>query len=277
MEQEVNEEPGKGKLKQKIYRIIFEADTQAGKAFDVTLLVLILLSVVAVMLETMEGMSVRYKTLLIYAEWFFTIIFSIEYLLRIYCVKRPVSYTWSFYGIIDLLAILPTYLSLLLPGSQYFLTLRIFRLLRIFRIFKLSRYLVESQVLKQALQASRPKITVFLLTVVSIVLIVGSLMYVIEGGPESGFSSIPKSMYWAIVTLTTVGFGDITPVTPLGQFLASLLMITGYAIIAVPTGIVTVELAQASQASKQLKVCGNCGLAGHDKDAEFCKKCGNPI
>lgn len=277
MAQKTEEQSGKGKLKEKLFVVIFQSDTPAGKAFDVILLILISLSVIVVLLETVPVIIRDYRPLIIILEWIFTIAFTIEYLLRLYCVRKPMHYATSFYGVIDLLAILPTYLSLIIPGSQYFLTLRIFRLLRIFRIFKLGRYLVESDILKNAMIASRPKIIVFLMTVISIVIIIGSAMYVIEGGPDSGFTSIPASMYWAIVTLTTVGFGDITPITPLGKFLASILMITGYAIIAVPTGIVTVELAQATNRSKAQQVCANCGLKNHDVDANFCKNCGNNL
>jgi voltage-gated potassium channel len=268
---------GDSPLQRKIYSIIFKADTPAGKAFDIVLLIVILISVIAVMLETVEELDTRFHNLFIFIEWTVTILFTIEYLLRMYCVKRPMHYIWSFYGVIDLLSIAPTYLSLLIPGSRYLLTIRAIRLLRIFRILKLARYLIESEVLKDALSRSRFKITVFLGAVLMIVLMVGTAMYLIESPYNDGFSSIPRAIYWAIVTVTTVGFGDIIPMTIVGQVLASLLMVTGYAIIAVPTGIVSVELAGATERQKYRQTCDNCGLSSHDPDARYCKKCGNEL
>jgi voltage-gated potassium channel len=224
------------------------------------------------MLESVSSVQARYGNILRAIEWGFTILFTVEYLARLYVVKYPRRYIFSFLGLVDLFAILPTYLSLFFIGSQYFLAVRTIRLLRVFRIFKLSRYLGEADVLRRALKASRHKITVFLFAVFSIVIIIGTLMYLIEG-PERGFTSIPKSIYWAIVTLTTVGYGDITPQTVIGQTLSSLLMITGYGIIAVPTGIVTTELNKAAQNAVSTQVCPNCLREGHDVDAVFCKYC----
>lgn len=263
--------------KTKLYEIIFEADTKAGKLFDVILLWTILASIFAVFLESMAEIRVQYGEILVLFEWLFTILFTIEYIFRLICVRRAIVYARSFFGIVDLLAILPTYLSLFIVGGQYLLVIRILRLLRVFRIFKLTHFLYQADILKQAMKASRIKITVFILTVLSLVVIIGSLMYVIEG-PPNGFTSIPTSIYWAIVTLTTVGYGDISPNTPIGQLFASIVMIIGYAIIAVPTGIVTVELAEAVKKSGgKLKSCANCGFEGHDSDAKFCKNCGNSL
>jgi voltage-gated potassium channel len=256
----------------RLHEIIFESDTAAGKAFDVALLWAIIFSVIAVMLESVRGIEVRYGAVLRGVEWFFTIIFTVEYLARIISVGRPFKYMVSFLGIIDLLAVIPTYLSIFVAGTQFFLVLRTIRLLRVFRIFKLARFLGEADVLMRALKASRFKITVFLGAVLSIVIITGTAMYLIEGN-ENGFTSIPMSIYWAIVTLTTVGYGDIAPRTVPGQVLASLIMIMGYAIIAVPTGIVTVELAQAGK-TETAQACPACSLQDHDHDAVHCKHCG---
>lgn len=259
-----------------LYEVIFEADTAAGKAFDVVLLWSILLSVFAVLLESVQAVRVEYGRILYAVEWFFTILFTIEYATRIICVRRPWLYIRSFYGIVDLLSILPTYISIIIGGSQALIVIRALRLLRVFRVFKLVRYVGEASVLMHALRASRPKIIVFLVAVLSIVLIVGSLMYLIEGSqPNSGFTSIPTSIYWTIVTMTTVGFGDITPQTVPGKILASTVMIVGYGIIAVPTGIVTAELSVASRKPAiTTQVCPNCHAAGHDPDATHCKFCG---
>lgn len=271
-------------LRRRLYTIIFEHDTPAGRAFDIALIVAILLSVLVVLLDSVAGISRRFGPWLMGAEWFFTALFSVEYALRLYSSRKPLRYAFSFYGLIDLLAILPTYLSFLFPASRFLITVRIIRLLRIFRILKLVHFVGEANVLATALRRSRHKITVFLLTVLTVVLVVGSLMYVIEG-PAAGFTSIPTSIYWAIVTLTTVGYGDIAPITPLGQGLAALLMIVGYGIIAVPTGIVTVELGRAAASSNVpptvapppatvSTVCPSCKREGHDADAIFCKHCG---
>jgi voltage-gated potassium channel len=264
----------------RIHEIIFEAETPAGKAFDVVLLAMIVLSVLIVSLESVDSLSERFRSLFFYLEWGFTLLFTLEYLLRIYSVSKPWNYISSFYGIVDLLSILPTYLSLIVSGSQYLITIRALRLLRVFRIFKLGSYLGESQVLISALKASRTKITVFLGGVLASVIVVGSTMYLVEAEADSGFTSIPRSIYWAIVTITTVGYGDIAPATALGQFLSAILMIMGYGIIAVPTGIVSVEIAQAhDQAMRKANTvsCENCARSGHDSDAEYCKYCGQPL
>ena len=266
--------PHKESLRKKLYTIIFEAETPAGKWFDIALLILILSSVMVVTLESVVELRRNYLQLFITLEWAFTIIFTVEYLLRIYSSPKPFKYIFSFFGIVDLLSIIPTYLSLIIVGTQYFLVIRILRLLRIARIFKLTRFINEGEVLSKALRASLAKILVFLGVVLVIVLIVGSLMYVIEGA-KSGFTSIPKSIYWAIVTLTTVGYGDIAPTTTLGQILASMIMIMGYGIIAVPTGIVSVELAKSEkEALASTKVCPNCHEEGHLAGAHYCFNCG---
>lgn len=259
--------------RRKLYTVIFEADKGAAKLFDVLLIVAITLSVFVVMLDSVASFRQQYGDLLNAAEWAFTALFSVEYILRVICVKKPSRYIFSFYGIIDLLAVIPTYLSLILPGTQFLLTIRVLRILRVFRVLKLVQYLHEAEYLKQALLASRRKISVFLFAVLMLIVFTGSLMYVIEG-QENGFSSIPVSIYWAIVTLTTVGFGDIAPQTNLGQLFAAIIMILGYGIIAVPTGIVSYEMARAGQNSPQ---CSNCGYASHDADARHCKICGQKI
>lgn len=256
-----------------LYEIIFEADTKAGRLFDVVLIVSILLSVLAVMLDSVSVLQGKYGSFLYGVEWFFTILFSIEYILRLSCVERPVRYARSFFGIVDLLAVIPTYLSLFLPGTQYLLVIRILRVLRIFRVFKLVQYIGEARILMQALRASRRKIIVFLFTVLTLVVIFGSLMYLIEGA-ENGFTSIPRSIYWAIVTLTTVGYGDISPKTNIGQAIAAIIMILGYGIIAVPTGIVTVELSRIPEQKAATRTCRKCGAGNHDNDAVYCKYCG---
>ena len=254
--------------------IIFEADTPAGRAFDVTLLWAIALSVVAVMLETVAPIREDYGRALYVIEWIFTALFTLEYALRLYTAPRPLAYARSFFGLVDLLAVLPTYVSFFFPGSQSLLTIRALRLLRAFRVLKLAHYLGEANVLVTALQASRRKVTVFLGTVLVLVMILGSAMYLIEGS-ESGFTSIPRAVYWAIVTLTTVGYGDITPVTVPGQLLASVVMILGYAIIAVPTGIVTAEFMEV-QRSRPIttRTCMACLSEGHLPDATYCRDCG---
>lgn len=268
-------------FQQKIHEIIFEADTPAGKAFDVILLWLIGISVIVVMLESVPRISSQYQTLFTIIEWVVTILFTIEYILRICSVHKPLVYIFSFYGLVDLLSILPTFLSLFLPGTQYLVTIRALRLLRVFRILKLSNYLSQGAILVEALKASRTKITVFMMAVMAIVIIVGSFMYLIEGTyPNTAFTSIPVSIYWAIVTLTTVGFGDIVPKTELGQFLSAVLMILGYAIIAVPTGIVSTEISKAGKVEEQeinTTSCPSCSRYGHDSDATYCKFCGHAL
>ena len=256
-----------------LHEVIFEADTALGKGFDILLIVSILASVVAVMLDSILVVQLHFGRVLYGIEWFFTIMFTVEYILRLMCVGKPFKYAISFYGIVDLLAIIPTYVSLFILGGLYSLVIRILRILRIFRVLKLAPYLGESRLLIKALRASGRKITVFIYTVMTLVVIFGSLMYVIEGG-DNGFTSIPRSIYWAIVTLTTVGYGDISPQTVLGQSLASMVMITGYAIIAVPTGIVTVEMSRAFNSKVSTQACPECGAEGHDSDARYCKFCG---
>jgi len=260
----------------RLHEIIFEADTPAGKAFDIALLVMIILSVVAVMLETIVAVDARFGTLLRGFEWAVTILFTVEYLLRLYCVGSPRHYARSFFGIVDLLAVLPTYLSLVIPGAQSFLVIRVLRLLRVFRVLKLVQFVGEASVLASAVRASARKIIVFLGTVLTVVVIVGAAMYLIEG-EANGFTSIPTSIYWAIVTMTTVGYGDIAPQTALGKILASGIMILGYGIIAVPTGIVTVEIANASRRKITTQACEHCASEGHDADASFCKYCGTEL
>lgn len=266
--------------RQLIHEIIFEADTRAGKAFDIALLILIGLSIIVVALETVESINARYSQLFLILEWTLTILFSLEYVLRIYSILKPWKYILSFYGIVDLLSILPTYLSLFFTGSHYLVTIRALRFLRVFRVLKLGNYLAESKILVTAIQNSRTKIIVFLGAVLTVVLIIGSAMYLIEGDAGSGFTSIPRSLYWAIVTITTVGYGDIAPVTPLGQFLSAVLMIMGYGVLAVPTGIVSVELSHAqADAERKLNTqsCPSCSREGHDTDAEYCKFCGSEL
>jgi voltage-gated potassium channel len=257
----------------KIHEIIFEADTKAGKIFDIILIIAILLSVFVVMLDSVAAINIKYSNLFLILEWIFTMLFTIEYVLRLVSVGKPFKYATSFFGVVDLLAVLPTYFSLLFPGSQYFLVIRVLRLLRIFRVLKLVKYVGEAYSLRQALKASKRKIIVFVFTVLIVVVIFGSLMYVIEG-EKNGFTSIPRSIYWAIVTLTTVGYGDISPITPIGQALAAIIMILGYGIIAVPTGIVTAEMTFAAGKKISTQACLECSAEGHDSDAAFCKFCG---
>jgi voltage-gated potassium channel len=264
--------PARAPWRARLHEIIFEADTPAGRAFDVALLVAIVVSILAVMLESVAAIRGEHGRALRALEWTLTVAFTVEYVLRLLAVDQPGRYARSFLGIVDLLAILPTYLALVVPEAHTLLVIRSLRLLRVFRILKLSQFLGEAQQLQQALRASRRKITVFLGTIVTIIVIVGTAMYVIEG-EEHGFTSIPMSMYWAVVTMTTVGYGDIAPRTALGQLLAALLMILGYGIIAVPTGIVSVELAQAGRAVSR-QACPACGAEGHDVDAVHCKFCG---
>jgi voltage-gated potassium channel len=260
-----------------LHDIIYEADTPAGKAFDVVLLILILLSVLFVMLESVPGMSSEIYDYLYYGEWVITIFFTIEYIARIITVKKPTSYIFSFYGIIDFLSTIPLYLSFILVGSNFLLTVRALRLLRVFRILKVTRYIGASNQLKKALINSRPKIFVFLFAVLIIAIISGTLMYLVEG-EESGFKSIPASIYWCIVTLTTVGYGDIVPVTPIGQLIASIIMIMGYGIIAVPTGIVSAEFVKNDEyVHVNTQACPNCNATKHRDDADYCHKCGDAL
>jgi len=260
-------------VRKTLYEIIFKADTPAGKLFDVALIICILASVGVVMLDSIESVHKQYQHLLYGLEWFFTALFTIEYILRLVCVPSKIRYAHSFFGVVDLLAILPTYLGLFAGGLGYLRVIRILRVLRIFRVLKLGNHTKQADLLRRALYASRAKIIVFLCFVLTLVVIIGALMYSIEGPPRenTGFTSIPKSIYWAIVTLTTVGYGDISPQTAPGQFLAAIVMLMGYSIIAVPTGIVT---AQIVQMPKKPQTCPACNHAQHDPDALFCKKCG---
>ena len=264
-------------IRLKLYEIIFEADTPAGRIFDIILLCCIVASVGIITIESIQPLQQRYGSLLRSIEWVFTIIFTIEYLARLWTVSNKTKYVFSFFGIIDFLSILPTYLAVLLGAGQSLMVIRILRLLRIFRVFKLSRYIGESQYLMRALKASQHKIIVFLLTVVTSVVIFGTVMYLVEG-PSNGFTSIPTSIYWAIVTMTTVGYGDIAPQTALGQTVASVIMIMGYGIIAVPTGIVSAEMVQMKAREKiTTQVCPHCLREGHDTDAVHCKYCGGTL
>ena len=265
--------------KEKVHEVIYEADTPAGKLFDVILLLVILLSILLVMLESIESIGTKYAYILDVAEWVITILFSIEYIARIISVEKPKTYVFSFYGIIDLLSTIPKYISLFVLGTHSLVALRALRLLRVFRILKLTRFIGESANFGKALKRSRPKIAVFISFVIVLCIILGTVMYLVESNEGSGFTSIPRSVYWAIVTLTTVGYGDIAPITALGQFIASLIMILGYGIIAIPTGIVTSEM---SKSEKELipnntQNCANCNEDYHQDNAEFCHKCGNKI
>ena len=267
--------------KKKLHSVIFETNTPEGKRFDVILLILIAVSVIIVALETVPSIGGRFETLFKALEWIFTIIFTIEYALRIYSVKNPWKYITSFYGIVDLVSIVPTYLSVIYTGSQALLVVRALRLFRIFRIFKMARAMNQGFVIVRALKNSTTKILVFLFAVMMVVCIFGSLMYLVEGGSNSKFDSIPRSIYWSIVTITTVGFGDITPVTTSRQFLSAVLMIVGYAIIAVPTGIVTSELTKKDNLIQESDLstehCPSCSKEGHDEDAIHCKYCGEVL
>ena len=261
------------------YTIIFESDTKAGKRFDILLLVAIIASLLVIMLETVPSINQKYPKVFISLEWFFTILFSVEYIVRLAIVSRPWSYARSFYGIIDLISILPSYLAIVLGGAQYFIVIRSLRLLRVFRVLKMVRFIGEANVLGNVLKASRHKIVVFIIAVVCMTFIMGTVMYMVEG-PKHGFKSIPISIYWCIVTLTTVGYGDISPETPLGQLIASIIMIMGYGIIAVPTGIVTSELNRQSKediAANQTKVCPYCDTADLRFKAIYCHNCGEKI
>lgn len=264
-------------MKKKLYEIIFEADTRAGKLFDLVLIFLIFASIFIVMLESVPGNSEEMTLWLQKAEWIITIFFTIEYFLRIWVVQKSSAYIFSFYGIIDLLAILPSYVSLLLAGTHMLIIFRSLRLLRVFRVLKLTRYVQESSRLWEALRSSRKKISVFLFFILILVTVLGTIMYIIENPYNPGFSSIPRSIYWAIVTLTTVGYGDIAPVTVVGQFLASVIMILGYSIIAVPTGIVTSEMAQHRGTSGNTQVCPRCLKDDHQDGAVYCSRCGEKL
>ena len=265
--------------KNKLHEIIYEADTPSGKLFDVVLLIFILLSIVLVMLESVDYIGNKYYGILNILEWIITILFTFEYIARIICVKKPKAYIFSFYGIIDFLSTIPKYLSLFFVGTHSLVAIRALRLLRVFRILKLTRYIGESTNFGRALKRSRVKVAVFLSFVLVLCIILGTVMYLIEGDKDSGFSSIPRSVYWAIVTLTTVGYGDIAPVSALVQSIASLIMILGYGIIAIPTGIVTSEMTKSERNNipKNTQSCTNCMESYHTDDAQFCHKCGHPL
>ena len=262
-------------LREKIKIIIFGTETKAGKLFDVVLIITIVLSIITVMLDSVLEYNQQYGHMLRIAEWTFTIMFTVEYLLRIYSIRRPISYIFSFFGIIDFLAILPTYLSLFMPGTEVFAIIRVLRVLRIFRVLKLVQFMGEADMLMTAMIASRRKVFIWLFLVMNIVIVLGSVMYLVEGG-KTGFDSIPRSIYWAVVTLTTVGYGDVVPQTSLGQALASFIMVLGYSIIAVPTGIVTSEITFAAKSTKEQR-CVVCGKEGLSEDAKFCSNCASKL
>lgn len=265
-------------FKERLWRIIFLSDTKPGRYFDVCLLILISFSVLVVMLESVEDLRnahlVWFRTL----EWFFTIVFSIEYAVRLWVVRTKRKYVLSFFGLVDLISILPTYLALVFTGSQYLMVIRVLRLLRMFRVLKMARHIGHANVLLNAMRASNPKIAVFLFSILSLVAVEGTVMYLLEGTVNPGFSSIPQSIYWGIVTITTVGYGDIAPITVAGKMLASIIMLTGFSIIAVPTGIVTAEIGRSMKKDdSDSRQCGECKWIGHDTNANFCKQCGNKL
>lgn len=268
--------PVTGAWRERLHTVIFEADTSGGKLFDILLLVAIAASIVVVMLDSVASIHERHQDALNGAEWVFTLLFTVEYVLRLLCVKRPWRYAVSFFGVVDLLAILPTFISLLVPGSESLLVIRSLRLLRVFRIFKLARFLSEASALRRAVWASRAKITVFITVILTAVIIMGSAMYLIEG-EDSGFTSIPQSMYWAIVTMTTVGYGDIAPVTPLGKTIAAIIMVLGYSMIIIPTGILSAEMVQAGRHPVSTQACPECMAEDHDRDAVYCRRCGSKL
>ena len=267
----------KSNWKSRLHEIIYEADTPAGKLFDVVLLILILASIILVMLGSVSSINSQYETFFNNAEWVITILFTIEYFLRIISIKKPIEYIFSFYGIIDFLSTIPKYLAIFFVGTNALVALRALRLLRVFRILKLAPFIGESNQLTKALKASRAKISVFLFAVLILSVVLGTIMYIVESGQNSGFTSIPRSVYWAIVTLTTVGYGDIAPVTPLGQLIAALIMIMGYGIIAIPTGIVTAKYVTSEKVHTNTQACQVCSAEGHKDTAEFCYECGHKL
>jgi len=269
---EVKQKENLTPLQHRLHEIIFEAETPAGKYFDIFLILFILASVATVMLDSVQSIRLVYAAWFDILDWVFTVVFTLEYMARLYAVSKPLAYARSFYGIIDLMAVLPGYISFVFPGAQYLSAVRIFRVLRVFRILKLAHYLDESDLLFNSIIASRKRITVFLMGVLTLVVFIGAIMYVIEG-EENGFTSIPLSIYWAVVTLTTVGYGDMSPKTSLGQAFSVLIMIVGYGIIAIPTGIVTHEMVRQS-VSASTRACPACGSDGHDETASYCKYCG---
>jgi len=271
-------DPASSSLRERLWRIIFLADTKAGRAFDVLLLVLISASVLVVMMESVEPLRRVHQQVFFNLEWIFTLLFTVEYIVRVLVVRSKRRYVLSFFGIVDLLSVLPTYLAIFLVGSQYLMVIRILRLLRMFRILKMARHFGQANVLLNALRSSSPKIAVFLFAILTLVSIEGTLMYLIEGAHNPGFSSIPQSVYWGIVTITTVGYGDVAPLTVAGKVLASFIMLTGFSIIAVPTGIVTAELGrELRQVGMDRRRCVECGWTGHDPAANYCKHCGHQL
>ncbi|SFP97044.1 voltage-gated potassium channel [Nitrosomonas cryotolerans] len=259
--------------RQKIYRVIFETDTPAGQRFDIFLIYIILLSVLAVMFDSIASVNNQFGSWLFRLEWIFTVLFSLEYMLRIYSSPKPLKYIFSFYGIVDLISIIPSYLALIIPEASYWLVVRLLRVLRIFRVLKMARHLAEANLLLRSIYQSRRKVLVFFTVILVISIIFGSLMFLVEG-PEHGFTSIPKSIYWTIVTITTVGYGDITPQTTIGQITATLAMLTGYSIIAIPTGILTAEISNEMRKERSHRHCDNCNRNGHHNDASYCYHCG---
>jgi len=271
-------EPAASPLREQLWRIIFLSDTPAGRGFDVALLWVIAASVLVVMLESVDSLRTRYETIFQAAEWGFTLLFTIEYALRLWVVRRPWRYARSFFGVVDLLAFLPTYLELLLVGSHYLMILRVLRMLRMFRVLKMAHHIGEAGVLLNALRASRAKIFVFLFSVLALVCVEGTVMYLLEHSVNAGFRNIPQAIYWAIVTITTVGYGDVAPVTVLGKMMASVIMLTGFAILAVPTGVVTAELGREMARSRQAQIrCRECGWGEHEQRAVFCQQCGTRL
>ncbi len=268
--------PDSASFRDRWRHIIFGTDTPAGRYFDQLLIVAIIASVIAVMLDSVQSIHRQYGVILYAAEWFFTLLFTLEYVIRLWVSDRPLRYARSFYGVVDLVSVIPTYLSLLFPGANYLLTIRALRVLRVFRVLKLAQLMDEANQLGSTLVRTRRKIGVFMFAVTVVIIIFGSLMYVVEG-PANGFTSIPRSIYWAIVTITTVGYGDISPQTPFGQAVASLAMITGYAIIAVPTGIVSAEMSKAHMVRRYERECPGCHRHDHDPDARYCKQCGTGL
>ncbi|WP_342595159.1 ion transporter [Salinicola lusitanus] len=265
---------GDSLLRKRLFQIIFESDTPQAKAFDIVLITLILVSVGTVFLDSVPGLHARYGRIFYFIEWGFTLIFTLELVLRLYCLDRPLRYLRSFYGVLDLLAILPTWLALFIPGAQSLLVVRVLRVLRVFRVLRLMEFVGEGRVLVEALQRSQRKILLFLTTILLIITIFGALIYMIEP-PEAGFTSMPRAMYWAIVTLTTVGYGDIAPVTPLGQFISAVMMILGYSIIAVPTGVFSAEVIRSIQRERYSEeACPGCGHEGHERGSKYCRFCG---
>ncbi|MBC7004624.1 ion transporter [Photobacterium sp. BZF1] len=262
--------------KQRLYQIIFGTQTKAGRNFDIALIIAILCSELILILSTIRSVDFKYSEALTVLEWVFTILFTIEYALRLYCSPKPWAYARSFYGVIDLIAVLPSYLAFLFPGSNYLLIIRLIRVMRIFRILKLARFLKDSNILLRSLLMAQRKILVFFSTVAILVTVLGSLLYIVEG-PDNGFTSIPTSIYWAIVTITTVGYGDIVPQTDIGKAIAAFTMLLGYSILAVPTGIITAELSLEMKTQRELIRCTNCSASGHENDANFCKKCGTQL